>query len=257
MINYESNKNNSEPSNEIIDLDAEFTEDYHIAHAWALYDMLDSMEDEEKRRPEMEKDAFLKASRIHEEIVFNNKGDTYQKMVSNMRSSTNEEEICQAFVSGIFDMLEIKEDDRPVLMVNQEKDPVMLGTSHCELGHFEQPNSRLRDSEPKARKNGIIQINLSSFENSVGLKDIFANLEHECFHAYQFASAVRRTPTKTVRDYIMSEAYHQGMFEQRISSGETDVEGYYERGIESSARKFSDQLSRATDILIHDIVRIN
>ncbi|MCR4753750.1 MAG: hypothetical protein K5837_05050 [Candidatus Saccharibacteria bacterium] len=256
MINYESNKNDIELVDEVIDLDAEYTEDYHLSHAEALEDLLSLMEnDEAKRKSEMEKDAYSKAVRIHEEIVFDNKGDIYQKMISNMRSSVNEEEICQAFASGIFDILGVKEDDRPVLIVSQEETPVVFDTNHYELGHFERPSSRLRDAGPKARRNGIIKINLSSFENTSGLEDIFASLEHECFHAYQFASVMHRTPIKTVRDFIMSDAYHYGMLEHIVPEKD-DTEEYYGQGIESSARIFGAQLSRATSILVKDSVRI-
>ncbi|MBR3263971.1 hypothetical protein IKF94_01925 [Candidatus Saccharibacteria bacterium] len=256
MNNYESSEYNSESASESIDLDAEYTEDYLLAHAEEFFDIEDSMKDEEMRRLEMEKDATLKATKIHEEVVFNNKGETYQKMIKNMRSSTDENEICQAFASGIFDMLGLEEDDRPVFILNKENDVEIINSNYCEAGHFEQPTSRIHHADSKARKNGIIQINLSSFNDSFGLHDVFANIEHECFHAYQFNSAMGRMPTRTMRDKIIHVAYFEGMIRLgQYASAKNDIKGYYEQGIESSARTFSDQLSRATDIIINDVVR--
>ena len=60
-------------------------------------------------------------------------------------------------------------------------------------------------------------------------------------------------PIKTVRDRAMMAAYSYG-HNQYISS-KNDYEGYYEQGYESSARSFSAQLTRATDIVITEAIK--
>ena len=295
MNDYEFGKHELRPTDESADLDAEWTEDYHLDHAEEISELLLSMETEEIRKPEMEKDATLKASRIHEEVVFH-KGEKYQKMVSRISSVFDDggvtveipdnvnlkdkeypfdyliskclrfdydskEAICQAVSDGIFDIMNLEEDERPVLMlvasINGRVSKYGRSTSIDDdkgiLGCFREPNGRFRHVDPRAEKNGIIRINLPNFDDEPDIRDILATLQHECFHAYQFNCRRGTMPIKTVRDLAMTAAYSYGNI-QYISS-ENDYEVYYEQGYESSARSFSAQLTRATDIVITEAIK--
>ena len=88
MNNHEFGEHEMQQIGESIDLDAEWTEDYHLDHAVEISESLLLMKAEKTRKPEMEIDANLKASRIHEEIVFH-KGEKYQKMISRIISVLN------------------------------------------------------------------------------------------------------------------------------------------------------------------------
>ena len=105
----------------------------------------------------------------------------------------------------------------------------------------------------KVEKNGIIKINLPNFDDEPDIRDILATLQHECFHAYQFNCRRGTMPIETVRNRAMMAAYSYG-HNQYISS-KNDYESYYEQGYESSARSFSAQLARATDIIITEAIK--
>lgn len=294
MNDYEFGKHELQPTDESVDLDTEWTEDYHLDHAEEISELLSSMKTEEIRKPEMEKDATLKASRIHEEVVFH-KSEKYQKMISRISSvlkgdgatvempdnvnlkdkeypfdyliskclrfdHDSKKAICQAVSDGIFDILDLKEDKRPVLMlaasingrVSKYEESTGANDDKGELGHFKEPNGKFHHVDPKAEKNGIIRINLPNFDDEPDIRDILATLEHECFHAYQFNCRRGAIPIETVRDRAMMAAYSYG-YDQYISS-ENDYEGYYEQGYESSARSFSAHLAWATEIVIREAI---
>ena len=294
MNNYESHSDNAERWSEGLDFDAEWTEDYQLEHAEEITDVLLSMEDEERRRPEMEHDATLRANRIHEEIVFN-KGERYQKMVGDISEVLDsdgvsldiadnvdlkkmeypfdyllskcmrfdfesKEAICQAVMDGIFDELKLAEEKRPVLMlvvsingrVSKHGNSTSDRDNKGELGHFKEPGAQFRHVDPRAKENGIVRINLPNFDDNPDIRKILATLEHECFHAYQFNCRRNNMPLNTVRDRVMQAAYTAG-HNQYISS-KNDYGGYYSQGYESSAREFSTQLMRATDILMTEAI---
>ncbi len=294
MNDYEFGKHELRPTDESVDLDAEWTEDYHLDHAEEIGELLLSMEAEEIRRPEMEKDATLMARRIHEEVVFH-KGEKYQKMISriisvlksdgvtaeipdnvNLKNKEypfdyliskclrfdydSKEAICQAVSDGIFDIMNLEEDKRPVLMlvacingrVSKYGKSTYINDDRA-LGHFKYPKWGFHHVDPQAEKNGIIKINLPNFNSEPDIRDILATLEHECFHAYQFNCRRGTIPIVTVRDRAMMAAYSYGR-NQYISS-KNDYEGYCEQGYESSARSFSAQLTRATDIVITEAIK--
>ena len=297
MNDYEFSKHELRPTDESVDLDAEWTEDYYLDldHAEEIYELLSSMKAEKIRKPEMEKDATLKASRIHEEVVFY-KGEKYQKMVSRISSVFDDggaaveipydvnlkdkkypfdyliskclrfdydgkEAVCQAVSDGIFDIMNLEEDERPVLMlvasingrVSKYGKSTSIDDDKGTLGYFREPNGRFRHVGSRAEKNGIIGINLPNFDDEPDIRDILATLQHECFHAYQFNCRRGTMPIKTVRDRAMMAAYSYG-YNQYISS-KNDYEGYYEQGCESSARSFSARLTRATDIVITEAIK--
>ena len=296
MNDYEFGKHELRPTDESVDLDAEWTEDYHLDHVEEISELILSMRAEKIRKPEMEKDATLKASKIHEEVVFY-KGEKYQKMVSrisyvfddggaaveipynvNLKKDKKypfdyliseclrfdydgKEAVCQAVSDGIFDILNLEEDKRPVLMlvasingrVSKYEKSTSIDDDKGTLGYFREPNGRFRHVDPRAEKNGIIGINLPNFDDEPDIRDILATLQHECFHAYQFNCRRGTMPIKTVRDLAMTAAYSYGNI-QYISS-ENDYEGYHEQGYESSARRFSAQLTRATDIVITEAIK--
>lgn len=295
MNDYEFGKHELRPTDESVDLDMEWTEDYHLDHAAEITELLLSMEAEEIRRPEMEKDATLKANRIHKEVVFN-KGEKYQKMISRISSVLNgdgvtveipdninlkdkeypfdylisnclrfnydsKKAICQAVSDGIFDIMNLEEDERPVLMlvksingrVSKNEKSTGANDNKGELGHFREPDGRFHHVDPQAKKNGIVRINLPNFDDEPDIRDILVTLQHECFHAYQFNCRRGTMPIETVRDRVMTAAYIYG-YNQYISP-KNDYEGYYEQGYESSARSFSAQLTRATDVLVIEAIR--
>ena len=295
MNDYEFGKHELRPTDESVDLDTEWTEDYHLDHAEEISELLSSMKTEKIRKPEMKKDATLKASRIHEEVVFH-KGEKYQKMISRIISVLkgggvtaeipdnvnlkdkeypfeyliskclrfdydSKKAVCQAVSDGIFDIMNLEEDERPVLMlvacingrVSKYGESTGANNNKGELGHFREPDGRFHHVDPQAEKNGIIRINLPNFDNEPDIRDILATLQHECFHAYQFNCRRGTMPIETVRDRAMMAAYSYG-HNQYISS-KNDYEGYYEQGYESSARSFSAQLTRATDIVITEAIK--
>ena len=295
MNDYEFGKHELQPTDESVDLDAEWTEDYHLDHAEEISELLSSMKTEKIRKPEMEKDATLKSNRIHEEVVFN-KGEKYQKMVSrisfvlkgdgatveipdnvNLKDKEypfdyliskclrldydSKKAVCQAVSDGIFDIMNLEEGERPVLMlvasINGRVSKYGKSTSANDdkgiLGHFREPDGRFHHVDPQAEKNGIIKINLPNFDDEPDIRDILATLQHECFHAYQFNCRRGTMPIETVRDRAMMAAYSYG-HNQYISS-KNDYESYYEQGYESSARSFSAQLARATDIIITEAIK--
>lgn len=295
MNNHEFGKHEMQPIGECVDLDAEWTEDYHLDHAEDISELLLTMEDEAKRKPEMEKDATLMANKVHEEVFFR-KGEKYQEMVSRISSVLNgggvtveipdnvnlkdkeylfdyliskclrfdydsKEAICQAVSDGIFDIMNLEKDKRPVLMlvvsingrVSKYGKSTSINDDKSTLGYFREPDGRFHHVNPQAEKNGIIRINLPNFNDKPDIRVILATLEHECFHAYQFNRRREAMPIVTVRDRVMMAAYSYGR-NQYISS-KNDFEGYYEQGYESSARRFSAQLTRATDILVTEAVR--
>lgn len=88
MSSHEFGKYDLQPNSEDIDLGTDYTDDYHIDHAIEISEMLLSMEDETIRKPEMEKDAIIKARKIHEEIILH-KGRKYQKMLTGISSVLN------------------------------------------------------------------------------------------------------------------------------------------------------------------------
>ena len=295
MNDYEFGKHELQPTDESVDLDAEWTEDYHLDHAEEISELLSSMKTEKIRKPEMEKDATLKSNRIHEEVVFN-KGEKYQKMVSRISSVLkgdgataeipdnvnlkdkeypfdyliskclrldydSKKAVCQAVSDGIFDIMNLEEGERPVLMlvasINGRVSKYGKSTSTNDdkgiLGHFREPDGRFHHVDPQAEKNGIIKINLPNFDDEPDIRDILATLQHECFHAYQFNCRRGTMPIETVRNRAMMAAYSYG-HNQYISS-KNDYESYYEQGYESSARSFSAQLARATDIIITEAIK--
>ena len=295
MNDYEFGKPELQPTDEGVNLDTEWTEDYHLDHAEEISELLSSMKTEKIRKPEMEKDATLKASRIHEEVVFH-KGEKYQKMISriisvlksggataeipdnvNLKNKEcpfdyliskclrfdydSKKAVCQAVSDGIFDIMNLEEDERPVLMlvasingrVSKYGESTSTNDDKGILGHFKEPNGRFHHVDPQAEKNGIIRINLPNFDDEPDIRDILATLEHECFHAYQFNCRRGTMPIETVRDRAMMAAYSYS-HNQYISS-KNDYEGYYEQGYESSARSFSAQLTRATDIVITEAIK--
>ena len=295
MNDYEFGKHELRPTDESVDLDVEWTEDYHLDHAEEISELLSSMKTEKIRKPEMEKDATLKSNRIHEEVVFN-KGEKYQKMVSrisfvlkgdgatveipdnvNLKDKEypfdyliskclrldydSKKAVCQAVSDGIFDIMNLEEGERPVLMlvasINGRVSKYGKSTSTNDdkgiLGHFREPDGRFHHVDPQAEKNGIIKINLPNFDDEPDIRDILATLQHECFHAYQFNCRRGTMPIETVRDRAMMAAYSYG-HNQYISS-KNDYESYYEQGYESSARSFSAQLARATDIVITEAIK--
>lgn len=295
MNNHEFGKHEMQQIGECVDLDTEWTEDYHLDHAEDISELLLSMEAEETRKPEMEKDATLKANRIHEEVVFH-KGEKYQKMMSRISSAlkddgvtaeipdnvnlkdlkypfdyliskclqfdyASKEAVCQAVSDGIFDIMNLEEDKRPVLMlvacingrVSKYGESASVNDNRA-LGEFKEPSSgRFRHVNPRAEENGIIRINLPNFNDKPDIRDILATLEHECFHAYQFNCRRGTIPIETVRDRAMMAAYSYG-HDQYIDS-KNDFEGYYGQGYESSARSFSAQLTRATDIVVTEAIK--
>ena len=295
MNDYEFGKHELRPTDESVDLDVEWTEDYHLDHAEEIFELLSSMKTEKIRKPEMEKDATLKSNRIHEEVVFN-KGEKYQKMVSRISSVLkgdgataeipdnvnlkdkeypfdyliskclrldydSKKAVCQAVSDGIFDIMNLEEGERPVLMlvasINGRVSKYGKSTSTNDdkgiLGHFREPDGRFHHVDPQAEKNGIIKINLPNFDDEPDIRDILATLQHECFHAYQFNCRRGTMPIETVRNRAMMAAYSYG-HNQYISS-KNDYESYYEQGYESSARSFSAQLARATDIIITEAIK--
>ena len=295
MNDYEFGKHELRPTDESVDLDMEWTEDYHLDHAEEIFELLSSMKTEKIRKPEMEKDATLKSNRIHEEVVFN-KGEKYQKMVSRISSVLkgdgataeipdnvnlkdkeypfdyliskclrldydSKKAVCQAVSDGIFDIMNLEEGERPVLMlvasINGRVSKYGKSTSTNDdkgiLGHFREPDGRFHHVDPQAEKNGIIKINLPNFDDEPDIRDILATLQHECFHAYQFNCRRGTMPIETVRNRAMMAAYSYG-HNQYISS-KNDYESYYEQGYESSARSFSAQLARATDIIITEAIK--
>lgn len=295
MNGYEFGKHELRPTDESVDLDTEWTEDYHLDHAEEIFELLSSMKTEKIRKPEMEKDATLKASRIHEEVVFY-KGEKYQKMISRISSvlkgdgataeipdnvnlkdkeypfdyliskclrldHDSKKIVCQAVSDGIFDIMNLEEDERPVLMlvasingrVSKYGESTSTNDDKGILGYFKEPDGRFHHVDPRAEKNGIIRINLPNFDDEPDIRDILATLQHECFHAYQFNCRRGTMPIETVRDRAMMTAYSYG-HNQYISS-KNDYEGYYEQGYESSARSFSAQLTRATDIVITEAIK--
>ena len=295
MNDYEFGKHELRPTDESVDLDVEWTEDYHLDHAEEIFELLSSMKTEKIRKPEMEKDATLKSNRIHEEVVFN-KSEKYQKMVSRISSVLkgdgataeipdnvnlkdkeypfdyliskclrldydSKKAVCQAVSDGIFDIMNLEEGERPVLMlvasINGRVSKYGKSTSTNDdkgiLGHFREPDGRFHHVDPQAEKNGIIKINLPNFDDEPDIRDILATLQHECFHAYQFNCRRGTMPIETVRNRAMMAAYSYG-HNQYISS-KNDYESYYEQGYESSARSFSAQLARATDIIITEAIK--
>ena len=295
MNDYEFGKHELRPTDESVDLDVEWTEDYHLDHVEEISELLSSMKTEKIRKPEMEKDATLKSNRIHEEVVFN-KGEKYQKMVSRISSVLkgdgataeipdnvnlkdkeypfdyliskclrldydSKKAVCQAVSDGIFDIMNLEEGERPVLMlvasINGRVSKYGKSTSTNDdkgiLGHFREPDGRFHHVDPQAEKNGIIKINLPNFDDEPDIRDILATLQHECFHAYQFNCRRGTMPIETVRNRAMMAAYSYG-HNQYISS-KNDYESYYEQGYESSARSFSAQLARATDIIITEAIK--
>ncbi len=291
MNNYESGRHDLKAMGESIDLSAELTEDYHLDHAVEINELLLSMEDEVKRKPEMEKDAALKADKIHEEIIFH-KGEQYKKMVSDVRSALegggvsviipdnvkrinydylisrclrfdcySKEAVCKSVSDGIFDILGLEEEKRPVLMlmahingrVSKYGKSGSINDDRTTLGCFEEPNNRSLHMNPQAEKNGVIRINLPNFDDEPDIRDVLATLEHECFHVYQFNYRRGMMPITTVGDRAMMAAYSYG-HDQYIDS-KNDPEGYYGQGYESSARIFSAQLTRATDVIVTEAIK--
>lgn len=274
MKNYEFGKYNSEPTKEIVDLDAKYDPIYFLGHHEKMVEILSSFENEERRRSEMEKDASLKADKIHEEIVFY-KGVVFQKMVHTISSVLNDggvttevpdnvniidkedlldylisecmrfdyksiDTICQAVSDGLFDSLGLRDNKRPALILIDGKS----GVPEDMLGCFD---------EVAGYENGIIRIYLSNFDNRSDIRKVLATLEHECFHVYQFNCRRGMMPIETMRDRVIMAAYGYGI-DQYISS-ENDFEGYYDQGYESSARIFSNQLTQATNTMIKEAIK--
>lgn len=288
MNSPEFGKYDLQPNDEELDLDAEYTDDYHIEHATEISEMLLSMKDEATRKPEMEKDATSKAGKIHEEIIFH-KGKKYQKMLSGLKSilesddvtienpkkfdlcdkkipidwfilyytkfsHISEEAICRVVSDGIFDILGLAEDKRPPLKLieiinKREPESTSANKDTKALAYFHDPESR-RNRIPAEK--GDIVINLPNFNGEPSILDIMATLEHECFHVYQFNRRHGNVPMETVRDRIMMSAYHNGR--DQYIDGNNDFEGYYEQGYESSARVFADQLTHATEELFREAI---
>ncbi len=282
MNSHEFGKHDLQPTSESVDLDAEWTEDYHLDHAVEISELLLSMEDEAERRPEMEKDATSKANEIHEEIIFR-KGKKYRKMISDIKSILggdgviiekadkfdlsdrkfpidwfllchskfdydSEVSICQVISDGIFDILGLAEDKRPTLKLNKAIDErgsedIKADKYITYLGYFKDPEDR-RHTAPFVQENGTIEINLFNFGSETSILHVLETLEHECFHAYQFNCRRGKVPMQTVRDRVVRAAYSYG--NAQYIDPENDYEGYYRQGYESSARVFANQLTHAT-----------
>lgn len=270
-----------------VDLESEWNEDYHLEHATELSELLRSMENESVRKPEMEKDAVLKANKIHEEVMLR-KGDSYQKTVEGIASLLNDggvsleipnnviasgraitfdylmskclnfdyraqTTICELIQDGIFDVLGLEKEKRPELTLLTPVKHALVENNSA-LGHFNGPKDEgFYGENLLSGGNGRIRINLFNFGDRPDIRNILETLEHECFHAYQFNSARGNLPTRTVRDRVMMAAYIHGR-RQYISS-KNDFEGYYDQGYESSARRFANQLRRATETVMVDAMK--
>lgn len=273
---------------EELDFDAKLTDEYWSNFAVEINTALLSMKDEEVRKPEMEIDAERKACKIHEQVFYSH-GESYQKMIRricstldgkdvtlNLPENSNWEEmeypfeylarhltfelgakesICQAVSDGIFDILGLDEDKRPPLRLvttykgRRSKNDQSTSESDDKilLGHYAHP------SKANGKQNGSISIILPNFEDNAAIYDILDTLEHECFHAYQYNCQRGNMPLETVRDRVMMAAYIDGS--EEYINYKNDFAGYYKQGYESSARRFSEYLSRANEELITNAIK--
>ena len=247
----------------------------------AFAELLKTLEDEEVRRPIMIKDANEKASKIHEEIIFHH-GGHYDKLIGAIatvfanqprhpRDSlghiclqySGQVAICQAFQDLIFDTIGLDQAKRPSLNLIEKNhfDRTSINTKRQEqdidltpgrLRHSEQIRAEgtYRDN-PQAEANGVIEIYLYNFNENPDIRDILRVLEHECFHAYQFSLIRKNLQLKTKWDEVRAAAYCYGAKQLKHAS-EIGWKTYNEQGFERSAKEFTDNLTRATEVALQD-----
>ena len=295
MSRCELKEHDLQPDNSAIDLNAKFTEDYHLDHATELSEALLSMKDEEKRRAEMENDAFLKASMFHEEIFFR-RSERYKKIVSEVTSvldgsgvyielpdnvnlknvehpfdyliskclrfdHDSKVAICQTVSDGIFDTLGIKEDKRPALTLMA----VYNGRS-SKYGRSTRVNDDRATLGTFVRPKWAIPLEDTQAEKNGSIEIILPNFPDgpdirdilsAVEHECFHAYQYNHAKGNTPIETVRDRVMRAAYSygEEQYINGKNDYEGYWTQGYESSARRFASLLEPATDIIITDAIK--